>query len=130
VKFTPDAEGYIMLPRNVLFADASDPSKDVVQLEGKLYDKLNRTFIFSDPIELDVIFERHFEDLPPVVQRYIEIRAYRQYTKDKVSELTPEVYTEEDQQRALVNLKREQINRADINIIGFPRRDRMKRRII
>ena len=48
---------------------------NVVKRGGKLYDKLNHTFIFSGEQRLDVTWLFAFEDVPPVFQRYITYRA-------------------------------------------------------
>ena len=47
----PDGNGHYIIPTNYLRYDVheglSDKTKDVVRKDGKLYDNVNHTFVFS-----------------------------------------------------------------------------------
>ena len=80
--FTPDQNGHISYPKNVLQLDiSSNPydyksSKyDTVKRDGKLYDRRHHTFVFTDTIKCDVKWYFAWEDLPIPIQDYITCRA-------------------------------------------------------
>ena len=78
---TPDADGCIYVPENVLRMDVSENdvyrTSDLVKRGGKLYDKMNHTFEF-DPLKaiyFDVVWKWDYEELPSAFKRYITLRA-------------------------------------------------------
>ena len=83
VKFTPDpTTKEIKYPLNVLSLDVCrEVHRDdfnVVRRNGKVYDLKHHTYEFDDPIYLDVVYVYAFEDIPPIVQRYIVASSIRQ----------------------------------------------------
>ena len=79
VKTSPDANGNITLPANTLRYDLNDDSHnktvDLVIRDGKLYDLVDHTDVFTGDIYLDVVTLYQFTDLPNPFQRYITYRA-------------------------------------------------------
>ena len=79
VKTAPDANGFITLPANTLRYDLNDDSHnktmDLVIRDGKLYDLVDHTDVFTVDIYLDVVTLYQFTDLPNPFQRYITYRA-------------------------------------------------------
>ena len=76
--FVPDANGFIVIPENVLALDSSAKSGGDVFLiirQGKLYDKAAHSFVFSGTQKLDVLWLFDFEDVPEAFREYITIRA-------------------------------------------------------
>jgi len=72
----PDTSGYIRVPENVMSYDSgANSDKDLVTRNGRLYDKVSHTDIFSSSIDIDVVWFFDFEDLPQPVRTYITIRA-------------------------------------------------------
>jgi len=78
---TPDSDGIIEIPNNILRMDVSENSvyrtTDVVRRDNKLYNKLEHTYKFDvgQPIEFDIVWMFPYEDLPSVFKRYITYRA-------------------------------------------------------
>lgn len=72
---TPNTDGYIVIPTNILSIDGV--TEDVIRKDGKLYDKTNKTYIFSNTVLCDVTWSFDFDDIPPVFQRYIALKAAR-----------------------------------------------------
>jgi hypothetical protein len=76
-----DNSGYINVPSNAISMDLSsnyeNSSYDTVVREGKLYDKLNHTFIWTPNKEyqVDVLWYFDFDDLPQPFRDYITARA-------------------------------------------------------
>ena len=86
VKYTPDSvTNEILIGSNILRLDVSKGwthrQYDVIKRDGKLYDKYDHTFDWSeldtDGIDLDVVYLVSFENLPSAFQRYIVYRASR-----------------------------------------------------
>jgi len=77
--FTPDSTNTIVVPDNVLALDSSAAAtnKDcfMVIRGGKLYDKYNHSFTFTEQQKLDVVWLFDFEDLPEAFREYVTIRA-------------------------------------------------------
>ena len=74
-----NSKNELNIPSNVLRIDISDGQtfryQDVVRREGKIYDKINHTYKFTDPLEFDIVWLFNYEDLPSVFQRYITYKA-------------------------------------------------------
>lgn len=79
VKISPDTNGNYIIPTNYIRYDVheglSDRNKDVVRKDGKLYDNVNHTFVFTGDHYFDITYLLAFEDVPPTIQRYIIARA-------------------------------------------------------
>ncbi len=75
----PDANGHITIPNNALRYDINDGfkdrSQDVVVRNGRLYDLVNHTDVFTKTLYLDLVTLYQFNDLPNPFQRYITYRA-------------------------------------------------------
>jgi len=79
VKTTPDGNGNISLPVNTLrydqHSDYVNQTQDLVVRDGKLYDLVDHTNVFTGDLYLDLVTLYAFGDLPNVFQRYITYRA-------------------------------------------------------
>ena len=79
-KFTPNTDNEIEIPNNVLHLDASENSSnldiDTVIRDGKLYDRFNHTYKFTNgDVECDVIWLFDWVDIPKPIQAFITARA-------------------------------------------------------
>ena len=82
---TPDASGYVSIPNNVLRMDMTDGQmgstglnnkfNDVVKRNGRLYDKVTHTDVFTGDITVNLVWLFDFVDLPSVFKRYITYKA-------------------------------------------------------
>jgi len=120
---TPDQNGFITLPANILRMDVSENdvyrTSDVVKRDGKLYDKYRHTFEFKRPVYMDIVWLFPFSDLPSVFQRYITSRASGRAATQLVSNpnLTQLLTAQEAQTRAAC-LEYE-CNQGDHNMMDF-----------
>lgn len=73
----PDTSGYIAVSPSVLRIDPSDVTVKVVRKDGKLYDKENRTYVFSASVDCDIVWSLDFDDIPLAMQQYIVLRSAR-----------------------------------------------------
>ena len=121
--FTPDANGHIAIPANILSMDVCEEevyrTTDVVKRDGKLYNKVEHTFVFDKPLDMNVVWLFPFEDLPQPFKRLIVAKASTRAAVQLVSNPTlvqllgqQEAYT-----RAIV-LEYE-CNQGDHNFLGM-----------
>ena len=54
------------------------PDYDIIEKQGKLYDRLNHTFEFTDDVKADLTYMLDWDDLPEHARQYIMTRAGRQ----------------------------------------------------
>ena len=79
-EFTPDTNDEILIPNNILQIKLTENSgnldKDGIRRNGKLYDRHNHRYTWTDEtVECDIVWEFDWVDLPQPVQDYISARA-------------------------------------------------------
>ena len=124
VKRSPDGNGNYLIPHNYLRYDVHeglyDRNKDVVRRNGKLYDLVNHTYVFTNDMYFDITYLVAFEDVPSAFQRYIIARASVRAATQLVSnqELVQLLQLQEAQTRAAaIEYDCEQ---GDHTFFGFP----------
>ena len=119
-----EATNEIALPANLLAIDANmneHPSDyDLVMRNGKLYDRLNKTYVFTENPKVDVLWYFDFQFLPPAVQSYITARAARMCATKMVGD--PQLYQllESTEEMARATLTEYECNQGDYTIFGTP----------
>ena len=113
-----------MIPNNYLRFDLQDGlydrTRDVVKRNGKLYDKVEHTDVFSGELYFDITYLVAFKDVPSAFQRYIIARASVRAATQLVSnqELVQLLQLQEAQTRAAaIEYDCEQ---GDHSFFGFP----------
>ena len=121
----PDENGHIYIPDNMLRLDIHEGqvyrTTDVIQRDGKLYDKYNHTYEFKNtPLYCDITWKLSYEDLPSVFKRYITLRASGRAATQMVTnpQLVQLLGTQEAQARAAC-LEYE-CNQGDHTFFGTP----------
>jgi len=116
---TPTTTGEIFIAANVLEVDTSGYDKEVdVAIRGnRLYDRTNKTFVFTKPLTCDITLLMEFEELPQAARHYIMVRAARVFQQRNVGSETLNGFTEKDEVRALTAMKRYENKSADHNIL-------------
>ena len=124
VKQSPDANGNYIVPQNSILYDISDGQidrdTDVTKIDGKLYDLVHQTDVFTKDYYYDIITLYRFADVPPAIQRYIIARAAVRAATQLVSnaDLVKLLKLEEEQAKAnALNYETEQ---GDYNFMGWP----------
>tara|TARA_B100000214_G_scaffold375481_1_gene362057 strand:- start:4843 stop:5460 length:618 start_codon:yes stop_codon:yes gene_type:complete len=79
-EITPDTNDEIVIPSNILQLDLSNNgtngSKDAIRRNGKLYDKQNHTFKWTNgAVDCEVLWLFDWVDLPQPIKDYITSRA-------------------------------------------------------
>jgi hypothetical protein len=76
---TPDTNNEIPIPNNVLQIDlsnnAANMGKDVIRRSGKLYDKAEHTYTFTEKVECDITWLFDWVDIPVPIADFITARA-------------------------------------------------------
>lgn len=77
----PNTAKNIVLPANVLSVDTTDNdmAKDLVARGRLLYDRVNHTYKFDDPVVVDLVVALSFDELPEIARRFITIRSARMF---------------------------------------------------
>ena len=124
VKRSPDGNGNYVVPVDAILYDISDGqidrNRDVVRKNGKLYDLVHQTDVFTQDFYFDIISLLPFADLPPAIQRYVIARASVRAAVQLVSnaELVKLLKMEEEQTKAnALNYETEQ---GDNSFFGLP----------
>ena len=119
----PDSNGNVLLPPNVLRWDLSWPTDlDVVLRNGKLYDKTNHTYDFSDyeSLELNVTWLFDFEDIPNAVRNYITIRAANLFAMRTTGSTEIAKYGEKEEMQARATALDYETQQGDWNVFQNP----------
>ena len=123
-KIEPDSNGNFLIPADAILFDISegqiDRQRDVVRKNGKLYDLIHETDVFTQGFYFDIVSLYQFTDVPPAIQRYIISRAAVRAATQLVSntELVKLLQLEEAQARA--NALEYETEQGDHNFMGFP----------
>ena len=120
---SPDSKGHLNLPANCVRVDLSQTESkyrnstfDYVQRGSKLYDKINHTYVISDPVVVDMIVLLDFEELPGAARRFITIRASRSFQERVVGSDTLSSLTADDENTAWLDLLHAESDVNDHNI--------------
>lgn len=119
-KLLPETEtGYIYIPDNIISIDPSNRNEDYVRRGDRLYNRIKHTFKFDGPVECDITWELPFEELPSAAQKYITMKAARQFILHLYGECELYQYTQPDEQDAFVMFRKELINSKDKNMLDY-----------
>ena len=116
--FAQDTNGEIPLGADILRADAhlDANSKNLVLRGLKMYDRKNHTFAINEAVNLDVVVQLDFEDLPEVAKRYITLKSTRVFQDRVVGSNTLHDFQERDEMAALMELREFDARTDDNNI--------------
>jgi len=117
--FVPDVTGQIVVPSNLLALDLVPwDERDIVIRGGKLYDKKNHTYTFSDTLYLDVVWSFDYMDLPEVFKQYVAIRAANLFAGRAVGSTEVVKYSEREESIARAACLEYETRQADYNIFS------------
>ena len=123
-ELTPDSStNQILYPSNMLQIDTNQPyhknKYDVVKRGNKLYDRLNHTYTFTDPIQADVVWYFDFTDVPAAVQAYITARAARMCATKMVGDRELNGLLQEQELQTRAAAIEYDCNQGDYSMFGF-----------
>ncbi|WAW10000.1 hypothetical protein NB640_12395 [Oxalobacter vibrioformis] len=118
--FYPDSEGHITLPQNILKIDSlvTNTAVDLVQRGGRAYDKRNHTYIFKEPLKVNVVWLLPWDELPEAARQYIMIRASRVFQARQLGSDSQHKFSEEVEYAALTAMQQHETETGDYNILS------------
>ena len=123
-ELTPDSTtNQITYPSNMLQIDTNKSQHqadyDVVRRNGKLYDRLNHTYTFTDSIYADVVWFFDFTDVPPAFQAYITARAARMCAVKMIGDREVQALLQEQELMTRAAAIEYDCNQGDYSMFGF-----------
>ncbi len=116
----PDINGAITLAANIVRVDqdsANDSGDyDLVQRGTTLYDRKNRTAVFTKTVKAEVVLLLPFDQLPPIARRYITLKAARRFQAQVIGSDTLSRFTERDEFEARTAFEEAEGDTADYSI--------------
>ena len=125
-EFAPDADKNILIPNNILQIkltdNASNKDKDGIRRSGKLYDRFNHTFEWTDStVECDIVWEFDWVDLPGPVQDFITSRAAVLVSQRIIGDQTQyQMLQQQEAYQRAIALEYE-TNQGNFTIFGHPK---------
>ena len=92
-------DGTIPIPYNVL--ELSSDDADLIMRQWKIYSKGNNSFIFTEPQEVNILWNLNFNELTHPIRHYITIRAARIFSARNIGDSAAFQYTKEDEMSAM-----------------------------
>lgn len=110
----------IAIPTDCIQIDTAGPdaSLDVAQRGSRLYNRAERTYAFTKPVQVDMVILMDFSEQPQAARHYITVRAARIFQQRILGSDTLNGYTSRDEARALATLVKMDANNADYNILS------------
>ncbi|NDB34833.1 MAG: phage tail protein [Flavobacteriia bacterium] len=121
VTLTRNGSNEIVLANNVVRVDVSRqeyPDVEVVQRGNRLYDKKNKTFVFSKDLKGELVYLLPFTDLPEQARYYIVVRSARLFQQRMIGDATGSAFSAEEETTALMALQDSEDETADHNIFN------------
>lgn len=107
----------IFVPENCIEVDAEDTRVDLAIRGNRLYDRINHTYEFESAIKCNIVLMLPFEELPQAARHYVTIRSARVFQQRVVGSQVLGSFTEKDEMRARMALRRYESKTADYNIL-------------
>ena len=119
VPLSPDETGQLVLQGNVVRVDCEYPESgtyDLVLRGSTVYDRKNRTSIFTNTVKATVVYLFDFEELPECAKRFVTIRAARIFQDRLIGEPSQHAFTSRDEMAAWVAFKEFEMDTGDHSI--------------
>lgn len=130
VTLARDVSNEVPLAANILEVSGSYVGDQFVSRGGKLYDRVNQTFVFETaPVVNQTVFLA-FEDLPQAARNYITHRAGRIFQSNFIGSPLLYNFTKELEVEAMTEMTRNDLRGKNLNVFNSPTRvnDIVKRR--
>lgn len=87
---------------------------------GKVYDRLNRTYQITSTLTVDLVWFLSFEELPEAARRYITIRSAREFQGRYLASDQVQSFSQQEEFEALVNLVEHETDDRQSSILDHP----------
>lgn len=121
-ELSPDQDGFINLPANVLEVDLNSLANynwqmDLVRRGSRLYDRKNHTYKIGLPVKLDLTFLLPFEELPQSARTFVFMRAAVRFQARYLGDPNQYQFTKDDAQSAWASFLNAEADAADWNVV-------------
>ena len=120
----PDSNNEILIPNNMLQIDAeknaANANMDVIRRNGKLYDKANHTFTFTNNLSCDITWLFDWIDLPVPIADYVTARAAVIVQSRIVGDPNQYQMLQQREQSARAMAMEYECNQGDYTFFGHP----------
>ncbi|MCW2286636.1 hypothetical protein M2320_004446 [Rhodoblastus acidophilus] len=116
---SPDSNGFINLPANTSRVDTTgyDKNVDVVQRGLRLFDRTNNTYVFNNPIQIEIYVLLEWDELPNTARLFIAYSSAATFQKRMLSSDTLDKMLEKNMTDAWIELVRAEMEVADYNMV-------------
>lgn len=112
ITLTFDSAGTINVPTNYTRVKVDpvygDSSADIVHRGTKLFDRKNRTYVFTKNMIVSCIVLLAFDQIPESARRYVAIKATRKFSDTTMGDQATHQFTSQDEARAKILLDNEE----------------------
>lgn len=131
---SPDGNGNLVLPVNALKVDTSGDDryeKPYIQRGLKLYDPINHTLVFTEPVNVDLVIGLGWDDLPQTVRSYITACAGLEFVDTDLANEVRHAFTKDRRDAAYLDVLKEEAEAADYNMLtdSYSGQEMLSRRI-
>ena len=131
---SPDGNGNLVLPVNALKVDTSGDDryeKPYIQRGLKLYDPINHTLVFTEPVNVDLVIGLGWDDLPQTVRSYITACAGLEFVDTDLANEVRHAFTKDRRDAAYLDVLTEEAEAADYNMLtdSYSGQEMLSRRI-
>ena len=131
---SPDGNGNLVLPVNALKVDTSGDDryeKPYIQRGLKLYDPINHTLVFTEPVNVDLVVGLGWDDLPQTVRSYITACAGLEFVDTDLANEVRHAFTKDRRDAAYLDVLTEEAEAADYNMLtdSYSGQEMLSRRI-
>jgi len=123
-KMTISSDGQILIPVNAMKIDAvdgktgqPDRTKRFVIRDRKIYDMINRTYVFTDDQYVDLVYALDFHELTESSRRFITLDATSRYMVDVLGADADLQQIQMQAQRAWIQMEWEEDKTSDNNVL-------------
>jgi len=109
----PDIDSQVVITSNIITMDTMPGGLDVTVRQGMLYNKTDHTFLFTENLTCEVLWEFDYEDLPQYVRHYIAVRAARILSNRLQGDVTGSQLTADDERDAKATANRHDMRNSD-----------------
>lgn len=117
---TPDIDGQLILPANVLRVDPTGDErydKPFIQRGLKLYDPVNHTYAFTDPVTVELVVGLDWDSLPQTARSFITASAGLEFTDTDIANEVRHTFTKARRDEAYLELLKEEAEASDHNML-------------
>lgn len=116
-----DVNGYITLSPNVIQVTVKNDAGTIVQRGNRMYDKQNRTYVFTENLTVDIIYMLDWNELPQVARAHIADLACIIFNNNFYNAQDIVQTLAQSYEQSLIELKKKHVEAQDVNLLETSR---------